>query len=155
MTVSTSTLTIMVISSLSFLLATQLPSALTSARLRFFIGFVSAAILGIGILILEDSMSLFVAVLAIVAVLPRHSSQASTILAVLLTVIHLGGRLLFFDFSNYYETAQVFRTINHLFLAASLPSSSFNEFTLFDRSLVLGMQRSRLSIRSDSRGFVL
>ncbi|XP_076238819.1 adenylate cyclase type 2 Ac76E isoform X3 [Calliopsis andreniformis] len=126
--VPTTTLTIMIISSLSLLLLTQLPSTLTSAKVRFLIGFFSSTILGIGILILQDSIALFVAILAIVAVQPRDTYQTPTILAVILAVIHLGGRVVSFDFSNYYHIAQVCSEIVFL-LVAILAGSYYSILT--------------------------
>ncbi|XP_076173456.1 adenylate cyclase type 2 Ac76E isoform X2 [Ptiloglossa arizonensis] len=126
--VPASSLTIMLFSSFSLLLLTQLPSTLTSARTRFIIGFASSTILGLGILILRGSVPLFVTILAMIAVLPRGIQQIPTILAVILIVVHLGGKFMFSDYSNYYQIAQICSEIVFL-LVAVLAGSYYSILT--------------------------
>ncbi|XP_053973477.1 adenylate cyclase type 2 isoform X2 [Hylaeus volcanicus] len=126
--VPASSLTIMLFSSLSLLLLTQLPSTLTSIRTRFLIGFASSTILGLGILILRGSVPLFVTILAMVAVLPRSNRHTPTILAIIFIVVHLGGKFVFSDYSNYYQIAQICSEIVFL-LAAVLAGSYYSILT--------------------------
>lgn len=108
-TVPISTLAILLFSSLSLLLITQLPSTLASAKTRLLIGFIASATLGVGIIIVRASVPLFIAVHAMIAVLPRGSRQTPTILAITLIVVHLGIRFVFLDHSSYYQIVEVWR----------------------------------------------
>ncbi|CAL7936192.1 unnamed protein product [Xylocopa violacea] len=122
-TVPTSTLAILLVSSLSLLLLTQLPSTLTSARTRLLIGFIASGIIGVGIVIIRASVPLFTTVLAMIAVLPRDTRQKPTMLAILLIVAHLGAQFAFFDYSDYYQIAQT--CSETIFLLAAVLSGSY------------------------------
>lgn len=98
---------ILLLISLSLLLITQLPSTLTSAKARLFIGFIASGILGIGTLIIRASVPLFITIHAMIAVLPRDTRQTPTILAITLIIIHLSIRFIFLDHSSYYQIVQV------------------------------------------------
>ncbi|XP_043588764.1 adenylate cyclase type 2 isoform X1 [Bombus pyrosoma] len=127
-TVPISTLTILLFSSLSLLLITQLPSSLASAKARLLIGFIASATLGVGIIIVRASVPLFIAVHAMIAVLPRGSRQTPTILAITLIVVHLGMRFVFLDHSNYYQIVETCSEIVFLF-AAVLSGSYYSILT--------------------------
>ncbi|XP_060813480.1 adenylate cyclase type 2 isoform X1 [Bombus pascuorum] len=127
-TIPISTLTILLFSSLSLLLITQLPSTLASAKARLLIGFIASATLGVGIIIVRASVPLFIAVHAMIAVLPRGSRQTPTILAITLIVVHLGMRFVFLDHSNYYQIVETCSEIVFLF-AAVLSGSYYSILT--------------------------
>ncbi|KZC13637.1 Adenylate cyclase type 8, partial [Dufourea novaeangliae] len=131
--VPATSLTIMIFASLSLLLLTQLPTTVTSARARFLIGFASSVILGFGILTLEGSVPLFVAILAIIAVLPRGTRHTSTILAVVFIVVHVARKFTYITYSNYYEIAEICGEIVFL-IAAVLAGSYYSILTAIAHS---------------------
>lgn len=114
MVVPISTFTILLLSSLSLLLVTQLPCTLISAKARLLLGFIASITLGAGILIVRASVPLFIAVHTMIAVLPRDSRQTPTILATVLIFVHLGIRFVFLE-SSYYQISQVFLCLNYIF----------------------------------------
>ncbi|XP_017756963.1 PREDICTED: adenylate cyclase type 2 isoform X2 [Eufriesea mexicana] len=118
-----SVLITLLLSSLSLLLTTQLPSTLTSRKARLLIGFVASATLGVGILIVRASVPLFITVHAMIAVLPRDARQTPTILAIILIVAHFGGRFVLFEHSTYYQIIQTCSEI--IFLFAAVLSGSY------------------------------
>ncbi|KAK9300530.1 hypothetical protein QLX08_006860 [Tetragonisca angustula] len=118
-----STFTILLLSSLSLLLVTQLPCTLISAKARLLLGFIASVTLGAGILIVRASVPLFVAVHTMIAVLPRDSRQTPTILATMLIFVHLGIRFVFLEQSSYYQISQICSEI--IFLFAAILSGSY------------------------------
>ncbi|XP_076646961.1 adenylate cyclase type 2 Ac76E isoform X2 [Halictus rubicundus] len=121
--VPATSLTIMIFTSLSLLLLTQLPSTLTSARTRFLIGFAASVILGIGILSLESSVPLFIMILAMIAVVPRGSRQIPTILAVIFIVVHVGRNVLFLNYSSHFDVNETCGEI--VFLISAVLAGSY------------------------------
>jgi hypothetical protein len=105
--VSASTLTTMLVSSLAFLVVTQLPSAMTSKRSRILIGLTSSIVLGLGILILGDVLALFACILSIIAVLPKMRWRVPLIIGSVLAFAHVSRRLILDDPSGYYDVIQV------------------------------------------------
>ncbi|KOX74628.1 Adenylate cyclase type 8 [Melipona quadrifasciata] len=118
--------TILLLSSLSLLLVTQLPCTLISAKARLLLGFIASITLGAGILIIRASVPLFVAVHTIIAVLPRDNRQTPTILATMLIFIHLGYiciQFMFSEQSSYYQISQICSEV--IFLFAAILSGSY------------------------------
>lgn len=91
-----STLSVMLVSSLTLLVISQLPSTLTSARTRFLVGQLSSVILGFGILILGGAIPMFACILSITAALPRIKRRLRpTIGPFILAIMHVGQRFIF------------------------------------------------------------
>lgn len=105
--VPVSTLTAMHIASLTLLVVTQLPSAMTSKRPRILIGLTSSVVLGLGILILEGVLPLFACILSIIAILPKIRLQVPLVVGCILALAHVSRRLLFDYVSDYYDVIQV------------------------------------------------
>jgi len=105
--VPASTLTTMLVSSLAFLVITQLPSAMTSKRSRILIGLTSSIVLGLGILILGNVLALFACILSIIAVLPKMRWRVPLVLGSILAFAHVSRRLILDDPSGYYDVIQV------------------------------------------------
>ncbi|KAG7199184.1 hypothetical protein KM043_018059 [Ampulex compressa] len=118
-----STLTVMILVSLCLSVLAQLPSTLTSACARLTIGLASSVILGLGILILRGTVPLFVAVLSIIAVLPRNDKGMRTIVGLSLVIAHLTGRFILDDISDYYRKIQV--TSEVVFLLTAILAGSY------------------------------
>ncbi|XP_043681130.1 adenylate cyclase type 2 [Vespula pensylvanica] len=89
-----STLSVMLVSSLTLLVVSQLPSTLTSARTRFLVGQLSSVILGFGILILGGAIPMFACILSITAALPRIKRLRPTIGPFILAIMHVGQRFI-------------------------------------------------------------
>lgn len=116
--VPVSTLTAMHIASLTLLVVTQLPSAMTSKRPRILIGLTSSVVLGLGILILEGVLPLFACILSIIAILPKIRLQVPLVVGCILALAHVSRRLLFDYVSDYYDVIQII--VEFVFLLAAI-----------------------------------
>ncbi|XP_047364793.1 adenylate cyclase type 2 isoform X1 [Vespa velutina] len=102
-----STLSVMLVSSLSLLVVSQLPSTLTSIRTRFLVGQLSSVILGFGILILGGTIPMFACILSITAALPRIKRLRPTIGPFILAIMHVGQRFIFEKELVDYKLSQI------------------------------------------------
>ncbi|XP_044583203.1 adenylate cyclase type 2 isoform X1 [Cotesia glomerata] len=85
-----SVITIMVVSSISFLVVLQFPIILTSGRARFIIGLSASLVLGVAVSALGGALPLFITVLTIIAILPRiNNNYYPSIIAFLLAGSHI------------------------------------------------------------------
>ncbi|XP_008556239.1 adenylate cyclase type 2 [Microplitis demolitor] len=107
-----SIITIMLVSSLSFLVVLQFPIILTSSRARFIIGLASSLVLGMAVLVLGGSLPLFITVLAIIAILPGiNNNQQPSIIAFVLAGSHITRGIIMcvisdpVDSDAYYQVA--------------------------------------------------
>ncbi|XP_032672323.1 adenylate cyclase type 2 [Odontomachus brunneus] len=113
-----STLTTMLIASLTLLVVTQLPSAMSSRRSRILIGLTSSVVLGLGILILKGVLPLFVCVLSVIAILPKMRFEAPLVIGCILVFVHISRRFVFDDLPDYYDVIQI--VVEIVFLLAAI-----------------------------------
>ncbi|XP_058793557.1 adenylate cyclase type 2 isoform X2 [Phymastichus coffea] len=87
-----SSLTAMLLSSCCLLAVSQFPASLASRRRRFALGLLASALLGAGCLLLTSPSAAFVAVLALVASLPRIKRHRPSVLGFCLAAAYLTKR---------------------------------------------------------------
>ncbi|XP_011505014.1 PREDICTED: adenylate cyclase type 2 [Ceratosolen solmsi marchali] len=88
------TLGVMLLSAICLLIATQFPASLNSHHTRLFFGLLASTILGLGCLILEGPVPVFVSVLAVVATLPRVRDHKPSLFGFCLIILYVVKRII-------------------------------------------------------------
>jgi hypothetical protein len=84
----------MLLSAICLLIATEFPFNLNSHHTRFILGLLASTILGLGCLILGGPVPVFVAVLAIVATLPRVRDRRPSFFGFCLIILYVLKRII-------------------------------------------------------------
>lgn len=90
------TLAIMLVVAGSLLIVAQFPASLSSRRTRILLGLLASCLLGLGSLALGAPIPAFVAVLAVVATLPRIRRHRPSLVGFCLAVLYVIKRIVFY-----------------------------------------------------------
>lgn len=90
------TLSVMLLSAVALLVVAQFPTVLNSVRTRFALGLLASGVLGLGCVVLGAPLPAFVAVLAVLATLPRVRRHKPSVFGFCLGLVYLGTRIAHF-----------------------------------------------------------